>query len=163
MFWSGCAAMALPRERFRALRCRPAPVQVTTDRARSTPSVIDEHAAGSRHVLERYANNVVEADHGRLKARLRPMRGLKVIRSLRTIAAGHPFVQTLRRGYYELATDHAPHDRLTAAFAELAQCLSHGGDQQRRDVSLRDDRPTQQRPVGPSWSSGDVYCRLCLR
>jgi transposase-like protein len=36
----------------------------------------------------------MEADHGRLKARLRPMGGLKTIRSLRTIAAGHAFVQT---------------------------------------------------------------------
>jgi hypothetical protein len=77
MFWSGSAAMALPRERFRALRCRPAPVEVTTDRAPVYPRVIDEHAAGARHVLDRYANNVVEADHGRLKARLRPMRGPK--------------------------------------------------------------------------------------
>jgi IS6 family transposase len=43
----------------------------------------------------------VEADHGRLKARLRAMLGLKTIRSLRTIAAGHAFVQNLRRGHYD--------------------------------------------------------------
>ena len=30
------------------------------------------------------------------------MRGLKTIRSLRTVAAGHAFVQNLRRGHYEL-------------------------------------------------------------
>jgi hypothetical protein len=30
-------------------------------------------------VLEQYANNSIESDHGRLKARLRPMRGLKRI------------------------------------------------------------------------------------
>jgi len=28
------------------------------------------------HSTEQYANNRVECDHGRLKARLRPMRGL---------------------------------------------------------------------------------------
>jgi len=74
-------------------------------------------------VLERYSNNAVDADHGRLKARLRPMRGLKRIRSARTVAAGHAFVQNLRRGLYELATEQPPHERLPAAFAELAYCL----------------------------------------
>ncbi|MGH3701891.1 MAG: DDE-type integrase/transposase/recombinase, partial [Pseudonocardiaceae bacterium] len=29
------------------------------------------------HHTEPYANNRIEADHGRLKSRLRPMRGLK--------------------------------------------------------------------------------------
>jgi hypothetical protein len=28
--------------------------------------------------------------------------------SLRTVAAGHAFVQNLRRGHYELATDRSP-------------------------------------------------------
>jgi hypothetical protein len=40
----------------------------------------------------------------RLKARLRPVRGLKIIRSVRTIAAGHAFVQNLRRRHDELST-----------------------------------------------------------
>ena len=43
------------------------------------------------------------AAHGRLKARLRPLRGLKQDRSARVIIAGHGFVQNLRRGHYELA------------------------------------------------------------
>jgi hypothetical protein len=30
------------------------------------------------HTVERHANNPIEADHGRLKARLRPMRGLNL-------------------------------------------------------------------------------------
>ena len=62
----------------------------------------------------------VEADHGRLKARLRPMRGLKRFRSARVLAAGHAFVQNLRRGHYELATDTPPPLRIAAAFTELA-------------------------------------------
>ena len=77
----------------RALTYGPAPVEVTTDRAPVYPRVIAEHASRARHVLEQYANNVVEADHGRLKARLRPMRGPTTIRAARTIAAGHAFVQ----------------------------------------------------------------------
>jgi transposase, IS6 family len=68
------------------------------------PRVLDELVPGARDVLEQYANNRVGSDHARLKARLRPMRGLKTIRSLRTIAAGHAFVQNLRRGHYELVS-----------------------------------------------------------
>jgi IS6 family transposase len=79
------------------LRCGPSPVEVTTDRAPVYPRVIEELVPAARHPFEQYANNRVEADHGRLKARLGPMRGVKTIRSLRTISAGHAFVQNLRR------------------------------------------------------------------
>jgi hypothetical protein len=53
----------------------------------------------------RHANNLIEADHGWLKARLGTMRGLKRYRSARILAAGHAFVQNLRRGHYEIATE----------------------------------------------------------
>jgi transposase, IS6 family len=107
----------------RTLRSGPSPVEVTTDRAPVYPRVIDDLVPAVRHIVEQYANNAVEADHGRLKARLRPMRGLKTIRSLRVVAAGHAFVQNLRRGHYELTTELPAHDRLRVAFTELAVCL----------------------------------------
>jgi hypothetical protein len=50
----------------------------------------------------------VEVDRGRLKARLRAMRGLKQVASPARIAAGRAFVQNLRRGHYGLATDTRP-------------------------------------------------------
>jgi transposase-like protein len=75
------------------------------------------------HITERYANNVVEADHGRLKAQLRPMRGLKRFASARTIFAGHAFVQNLRRGHYAITTDLPVHDRVRVAFDELLHHL----------------------------------------
>jgi len=107
----------------RALTHGPAPLEVTTDRAPVYPRVIDELAPAARHILEQYSNNSVEADHGRLKARLRPMRGLKTIGSLRTVAAGHAFMQNLRRGHYEITVDLPLHDRVRLAFTELARCL----------------------------------------
>jgi transposase-like protein len=73
--------------------------------------------------VEQYANNPVEADHGRLKARLRPMRGLKRLRCARVISAGHAFVQNLRRCHYELGVDVDPRHRLSAAFTELADAI----------------------------------------
>ena len=51
------------------------------------------------------------------------MGGLKQVRSAARIAAGHAFVQNLRRGHYELATDASPQLRMAAAFAELAQAM----------------------------------------
>jgi IS6 family transposase len=104
----------------RALRHGPSPVEITTDRAPVYPRVIQEHVPAARHDTERYANNRVEADHGRLKARLRPMRGMKTIRSLWIIATGHAFVQNLRRGHYEIALDHPIQNRVCTAFTELA-------------------------------------------
>ncbi len=106
-----------------ALRVGPSPVEVTTDRAPVYPRVIDELVPTARHVTEQYENNRVEADHGRLKARLRPMRGLKRLASVRTVAAGHAFVQNLRRGHYEHTADLAVRNRVRAAFDELALCL----------------------------------------
>jgi transposase, IS6 family len=76
----------------RALRARTIPAEVTTDRAPAYARVLDELLPSALHTVEQYANNPIEADHGRLKARLRPMRGLKRHRSARTLAAGHAFV-----------------------------------------------------------------------
>jgi IS6 family transposase len=106
-----------------ALEHGPRPAEVTTDRAPAYPRVLDELVPSACHVVERYANNPVEADHGRLKSRLRPMRGLKPIRSARVISAGHAFVQNLRRGHYELGLDANPRHRLPAVFTELARAI----------------------------------------
>ncbi len=108
---------------IRALEHGPCPTEVTTDRAPAYPRVIEELIPAACHVTEQYANNLVEADHGLLKARLRPMRGLKRLRSARMISAGHAFVQNLRRGHYELGVDIDPRHRLTAIFTELARAI----------------------------------------
>jgi transposase-like protein len=103
----------------RALRAGTVPVEVTTDRAPVYPRVLDELVPSALHTVEQYANNPVEADHGRLKARLRPMRGLKRHRSARILAAGHAFVLNLRRGHYDIATDTLDRHRLRIAFDDL--------------------------------------------
>jgi transposase-like protein len=107
----------------RALRYGPAPVEVTTDNAGPYLRVVDELIPAAVHVTEQYSNNRIEADHARLKARLRPMRGLKRLRPAARPAAGHAFVQNVRRGHYELATDVSPPLRLAAAFSELALAM----------------------------------------
>jgi transposase, IS6 family len=108
---------------IRALRAGTVPAEVTTDRAPAYPCVLDELIPSALHTVERYANNPVETDHGRLKARLRPMRGLKRHRSARILAAGHAFVQNLRRGHYELAADVLARHRLREVFDQLAMAI----------------------------------------
>jgi transposase-like protein len=107
----------------RALRAGTVPVEVTTDRAPVYPRVLDELVPSALHTVERHANNPVEADHGRLKARLRPMRGLKRHRSARILAAGHAFVQNLRRGHYDIAIGVPALHRLRLAFDDLALAI----------------------------------------
>lgn len=99
------------------------PSEVVTDRAPAVRALIDELMPGAFHNMEQYANNRIKADHGRLKARLRPMRGLKRDHSARVIMRGHAFVQNLRRGHYELGIDARAHRRVAAAFTELARTI----------------------------------------
>jgi transposase-like protein len=99
------------------------PSEVVTDRAPTYPLVLEELLPAAWHRTDRSANNRVEADHGRLKARLRPMRGLKQDRSARVIIAGHAFIQNVRRGHYELAVEELVNRRLPVAFAELAMAI----------------------------------------
>ncbi len=101
-------------------RSRVTPTEVTTDRYRVYPGVLDELLPAAFHDTAVHANNPLETDHGRLKARLRPMRGLKRERTARVIVRGHAFVQNVRRGFYDLGTDVRPTGRLAEAFAELA-------------------------------------------
>ena len=108
---------------IRALAHGPEPVEVTSDKAGPHLRVLDELVPAAAHVTEQYGNNRVEADHARLKARLRPMRGLKRFPSAARVAAGHAFMQNLRRGHYELTTDVPPPLRLSTAFTELALAM----------------------------------------
>jgi len=99
------------------------PTEITTDQAPVYPVVLEELLPAAWHRTERYANNHIEADHGRLKSRLRPMRGLKQDHSARVIIAGHAFVQNIRRGHYELAVEEPTNRRLAFAFDELAVAI----------------------------------------
>jgi transposase, IS6 family len=100
-----------------------APTEVTTDRAPALARAITELVPFALHDTTQYANNRVEADHGRMKARLRPMRGLKRERTASVVMRGHAFIQNLRRGHYELGVDALPGMTLAAAFDELALAI----------------------------------------
>jgi IS6 family transposase len=96
---------------------------VVTDLAPTYPMVLEELLPAAWHRSDRYANNHIEADHGRLKSRLRPMRGLEQDRSATVVIAGHAFVQNVRRGHYELAVEESVNRRAAVAFDELALAI----------------------------------------
>jgi IS6 family transposase len=103
---------------------RDRPREVTTDLAAPLLRVVDDLLPEVLHDTSQFANNRIECDHGRLKARLRPMRGLRTDRTASVVIRGHAFIQNLRRGHYELGVE-ARHDRLrvAAAFDELTTTI----------------------------------------
>jgi transposase-like protein len=103
---------------------RERPREVTTDLAAPLLRVVNDLLLEVLHDTSQYGNNPIECDHGRLKARLRPMRGLQTDRTATVVTCGHAFVQNLRRGHYELGVE-ARHERLrvAAAFDELTAMI----------------------------------------
>ena len=95
------------------------PVEVVTDRARALVNVIEELMPAAFHNTGLYENNRCECEHGRLKARLRPMRGLKADRTASIVICGPAFIQNVRRGCYELGGETVPELLLATAVDEL--------------------------------------------
>ena len=108
----------------RALREHARPEQVTTDKAKALIGAVEDVLGDVDNDTTVHANNPIDSDHARPKARLRPMRGLMSDRTASVVIRGHAFVQNLRRGHNELGVD-ALTDRLriAAAFDELAQAI----------------------------------------
>ncbi|MGO8872930.1 MAG: IS6 family transposase [Acidimicrobiales bacterium] len=96
------------------------PAEVTTDRSPALARAIAELVPAALHDTTQYANNRVEADHGRLKAKFRPMRGLKCDRTACVVIRGHAFIQNLCRGRFELGVEVLSGLAPAAAFDELA-------------------------------------------
>jgi len=85
----GNAARRFVRRAITTSKVRPS--EVVTDKAPVYPRVLDELVPAAWHRVEQYQNIRVEADHGRLKHRLRPMRGLRIDRAAAVITAReHP-------------------------------------------------------------------------
>ena len=79
------------------------PRRVITDKAGAYPPALAAIVPGVRHRTGRYRTNGIERDHGFLKERLRPMRGLKSIRSANVFVVGHALVRNICRGFYSPA------------------------------------------------------------
>jgi transposase-like protein len=102
----------------------PEPAEVVTDLAPALAQVIADLLPEVCHNTKCHANNRVECDHGRLKARLRPMRGVKTDGTAGVVVRGHAFIHNLRRHHYQLGT-YAAAGQLTvaAAFDQPARAM----------------------------------------
>jgi transposase-like protein len=119
------------------------PTEVVTDAAPTYPRVLDELVPAAPHHVEQYANNRIEADHGRLKHRLRPMPALRTDRTASVIITGLAFMQNLRRGHYELATETTRPLLVATAFTELPSAIRNADS---TDLTTPDTRTMQRRP-----------------
>ncbi len=86
-----------------ALAAHGEPDEIITDLAQALETVIEELVPDGFHNTEQYANNRVECDHGRLKSRLRPMRGLKTDHTASVVIEVTPSFRT----YDEATTNSA--------------------------------------------------------
>jgi hypothetical protein len=84
----------------------------------------DRRAAARRPSRpRRAASHAATRDRRHHHRRVKPHRRGKHLASARTVAAGHAFVQNLRRGHYEISADLPVQDRIRVAFDELALLL----------------------------------------
>src|SRR5205814_4212783 len=99
------------------------PRRIITDKAAAYPPALGLAVAGVLHRTGRYRTNGIERDHGFLKERLRPMRGLKSAASAAIFIRGHALMRNIRRRFYRVA-DSAP-ERLVLAWTwnRLAQAV----------------------------------------
>ncbi len=77
-----------------------APRRVITDKAAAYPPALLLTVPGVLHRTKQYRTNGIERDHGFLKERLRPMRGLKSVASTAVFSRGHALMRNIRRGFY---------------------------------------------------------------
>ena len=56
----------------------------------------------TKHRQVKYLNNVVEADHGKLKLLIRPMRGFKTLKTAYATIKGFEVMRALRKGQAEM-------------------------------------------------------------
>ena len=84
-------AVAARRFFVRALRMfKVIPNEVVTDAAPVYPGVLDELFPAAWHHVEHYANNPIDADHGQLKRRMKPMGGLPTDRTAQMVMPATP-------------------------------------------------------------------------
>jgi IS6 family transposase len=102
-----------------SLLARAAPAEVSPDRVLALANVIEDLIPAAFHATAQYENNRCGCDQGRLKARLRPMRGWKTDRTSSVVIRGHAFVQNVRRGHNERGVETAPVFLLATEFEEL--------------------------------------------
>jgi transposase, IS6 family len=99
------------------------PRRVITDKAVTYPPGLAVAVPGVLHRTGRYRTNGIERDHGFLKERLRPMRGLKSVTSAAIFTRGHALMRNIRRRFYRVAEAIPQRLELTWTWNRLAEAV----------------------------------------
>ena len=89
---------------LKGLKAWEKPQVINTDKAPTYGIAISELKAEGKcleetvHRQVKYLNNVVEADHGKLKQLIRPMRGFKTLKTAYATIMGFEVMRALRKG-----------------------------------------------------------------
>jgi transposase-like protein len=150
------AAEAFFRHTISSTGCTPE--HVVTDKASFYPSAIRTCAPGARHTATGFYNPVIstnrcERNHGYVKSRIRPMRGLKSFVCATRLFPSLDALQLVERGFVCVTPLGAPctggrsfvHARhIASIIARLSQTLSnHLAKQRAMDSGLRASTPRQ--------------------
>ena len=89
------------------------PEHVVTDKATFYPAAIRDHAPGARHTATGFYNRVIstnrcERNHGYVKSRLRPMRGLKSFECAKRLFPTLDALQVIERGFVRVSCTGVP-------------------------------------------------------
>ena len=114
---------AAPAFFTRALGRGLARVEVTTDRAPVYPRVMADLVPAARHVLLQYSKQRGGSGSRPAQKPAAADARTQIIRSLRTIAAGHAFVQVPAPRALGVRRGRAVHERVRVTFVELAPYL----------------------------------------
>lgn len=99
------------------------PRRVITDTAGTYPPALAVAEPGVLHRTGRYRTNGIERDHGFLKERLRPMRGLKSVTSAAILTRGHALMRNIRRRFYRVVEAIPQRLVLTWTWNRLAEAV----------------------------------------
>jgi IS6 family transposase len=99
------------------------PRRVITDKAAAYPPALAAVVAAGLHRTGRYRTNGIERDHGFLKERLRPMRGLKSAASAAIFISGHALMRNIRRRFYRVVESVPQRLLLTWTWNRLAEAV----------------------------------------
>src|SRR5215470_11984554 len=99
------------------------PRRVITDKAATYPPALAAAVPGVLHRTGRYRTNGIERDHGFLKERLRPMRGLKLVASAAIFMRGHALMRNIRRRSYRIVQSVPQRLVLAWTWSRLAEAV----------------------------------------
>jgi IS6 family transposase len=98
------AAKRFLAKALRGLKDWEQPEVINTDKARTHAAALAELKAegkcpqDTQHRQVKYLNNIVEADHGKLKQLIRPVRGFKLMKTAYATIKGFEAMRALRKG-----------------------------------------------------------------